>query len=33
MKAKNIACVIDPGEAEPIIEYLENNNITIKIHT
>ena len=27
---KNIACVIDPGEAEPIIEYLENNNIKLK---
>ena len=27
---KNIACVIDPGEDEPIIEYLENNNIKLK---
>ena len=27
---KNIACVIDPSEADPIIEYLENNNIKIK---
>ena len=27
---KNIACVIDPGEADPIIEYLENNNIKLK---
>ena len=27
---KNIACVIDPSEADPIIEYLENNNIKLK---
>jgi len=27
---KNIACVIDPSEAEPIIEYLENNKIELK---
>ena len=26
----NIACVIDPGEAEPIIEYLENTHIELK---
>jgi hydroxyacylglutathione hydrolase len=27
---KNIACVIDPSEADPIIEYLENNKIELK---
>jgi hydroxyacylglutathione hydrolase len=27
---KNIACVIDPSEADPIIEYLEKNNIKLK---
>ncbi len=27
---KNIACVIDPGEAEPIIDFLEKNKITLK---
>jgi len=26
----NTACVIDPGEAEPIIKYLENNKIKLK---
>jgi len=26
----NTACVIDPGEADPIIEYLENNEIKLK---
>jgi hydroxyacylglutathione hydrolase len=26
----NIACAIDPGEADPIIEYLENNKIQLK---
>jgi len=26
----NTACVIDPGEAGPIIEYLENNKIKLK---
>ena len=26
----NIACVVDPGEAEPIIEYLENTQIKLK---
>jgi len=26
----NIACVIDPSEADPIIEYLENNKIKLK---
>ena len=29
-KKKNIACVIDPSEADPIIRYLENNNIKLK---
>jgi len=28
---KNIACVIDPSEADPIIQYLENNNIKLKV--
>ena len=27
---KNIACVIDPSEANPIINYLENNKIELK---
>jgi hydroxyacylglutathione hydrolase len=27
---KNIACVIDPSEADPIIEYLENKKIDLK---
>ena len=27
---KNIACVIDPSEANPIIDYLENNKIELK---
>ena len=27
---KNIACVIDPSEAEPIIKYLENTQIELK---
>ena len=27
---KSIACVIDPSEADPIIEYLENNRIDLK---
>ena len=26
----NIACVVDPSEANPIIEYLENNQIQLK---
>jgi hydroxyacylglutathione hydrolase len=26
----NIACVIDPSEADPVIEYLENNKIRLK---
>ena len=29
-KAKNIACVIDPSEANPVIKYLENKNINLK---
>ena len=24
---KNIGCVVDPGEAAPIIKYVESNNI------
>ena len=28
---KNIACVIDPSEADPVIRYLENNNIELKV--
>ena len=27
---KNIACVVDPSEAKPIIDYIENNNIILK---
>jgi len=27
---KNIACVVDPSEAAPVIEYLENNKIELK---
>jgi hydroxyacylglutathione hydrolase len=26
----NIACVVDPGEAEPVIEYLESTKINLK---
>jgi len=29
-KAKNIACVVDPSEAEPIIKYLDENKINLK---
>jgi len=29
-KENSTACVIDPSEAEPIIEYLENNKIKLK---
>ena len=29
-KAKNIACVIDPSEAKPVIKYLEDKNIHLK---
>ena len=29
-KKNNIACVIDPSEAEPVIRYLENNKIKLK---
>ena len=29
-KKNDIACVIDPSEAEPIIEYLESNKIKLK---
>ena len=27
---KNIACVVDPSEASPIINYLDNNKIQLK---
>ena len=27
---KNIACVVDPSEADPVIKYLENNKIQLK---
>jgi hydroxyacylglutathione hydrolase len=27
---KNIACVVDPSESDPIIEFLENNKIELK---
>ena len=29
-KKNNTACVIDPSEADPVIEYLENNKIDLK---
>jgi hydroxyacylglutathione hydrolase len=29
-KESNTACVIDPSESDPIIEYIENNNIKLK---
>ena len=29
-KKNNTACVVDPSEADPIIEYIENNNIKLK---
>ena len=29
-ESNNSACVIDPSEADPIIKYLENNNIKLK---
>ena len=29
-KKNNTACVVDPSEADPVIEYLENNNIKLK---
>jgi len=29
-EANNTACVIDPSEADPIIQYLENNKIKLK---
>ncbi|MDA9071945.1 hydroxyacylglutathione hydrolase [Candidatus Pelagibacter sp.] len=29
-KESNIACAIDPSEADPIIEYLDNNKIELK---
>jgi hydroxyacylglutathione hydrolase len=29
-KKNNTACVVDPSEADPIIEYLENNKIELK---
>ena len=28
--SKNIGCVVDPGEAAPIIKYVESNNIELK---
>ena len=27
---KNIACVIDPSESEPIIKYLDKNKVNLK---
>ena len=27
---KNIACVVDPSESDPVIKYLENNKINLK---
>ena len=29
-KENNYACVIDPSESDPIIKYIENNNIKLK---
>ena len=29
-KKNNTACVVDPSEADPIIKYIENNNIKLK---
>ena len=29
-KKNNTACVVDPSEADPIIEYIENNDIKLK---
>ena len=29
-KKNNTACVVDPSEADPVIKYLENNNIKLK---
>ena len=29
-KKNNTACVVDPSEADPVIDYLENNNIKLK---
>ena len=29
-KKKNIACVVDPGEADPVIKYLDENKIDLK---
>ena len=26
---KNIGCVVDPGEAAPVIKYVESNNICL----
>ena len=26
-ETKNIGCVVDPGEAAPVIRYVESNNI------
>ena len=28
---KQIACVVDPGEADPVIRYIENNNNHINL--
>ena len=30
MKKKNIACVVDPSEADPVIKYLDDNKIDLK---
>ena len=29
-ETKNIGCVVDPGEAAPVIKYVESNNIDLK---
>ena len=29
-ETNNLACVVDPSEAQPIINYLKNKNINLK---
>ena len=29
-ETNNLACVVDPSEAQPIIDYLKNKNIILK---
>ena len=30
-ETNNLACVVDPSEARPIIDYLKNKNINLKV--